>query len=193
MLDREPCSGARSGSPSAADEVGHAARDRWPARPDHARHRHRADEALGCRDASGRANSVRTSVCSTISPAYMTATRSHISATTPRSWVIRMMAVPVSRWRRAHQVEDLGLDGHVERGRRLVGDEQLGLAGERHRDHHALRHAARHLVRDRPRAGARVGDADHRACSSSARSARRLALHAAVELEDLADLVADVA
>ena len=50
----------------------------------------------------------------------------------------------------AHQVEDLGLDRHVERGRRLVGDEQLRLAGERHRDHDALRHAARHLVRDRP-------------------------------------------
>ena len=29
-------------------------------------------------------------------PAYMTATRSAISATTPMSWVMRMMAVPVS-------------------------------------------------------------------------------------------------
>ena len=47
----------------------------------------------GCR---GSRNSVVTSLCSTISPAYMTATRSHISATTPRSWVIRMIAVPVS-------------------------------------------------------------------------------------------------
>ena len=27
-----------------------------------------------------------------------------------------------------HQVEDLRLHGHVERGRRLVGDEQLGVA-----------------------------------------------------------------
>ena len=43
----------------------------------------------------------------------------------------------------AHQVEDLGLDRHVEGGRRLVGDEQLGLAGEGHRDHHALGHATR--------------------------------------------------
>ena len=48
-----------------------------------------------------------------------------------------------------HQVEDLRLDRDVEGGRRLVGDEQLGLAGERHRDHHPLGHPARHLVRDR--------------------------------------------
>ena len=45
------------------------------------------------------------------------------------------------------QLEDLALDRHVERGRRLVGDQQLGLAGQRHRDHHALLLAARHLVR----------------------------------------------
>ena len=45
------------------------------------------------------------------------------------------------------QVEDLRLDRDVERGRRLVGDQQHGIAGERHRDHHALAHAARQLVR----------------------------------------------
>ncbi len=28
----------------------------------------------------------------------------------------------------AHQVQDLGLDGDVERGRGLVGDQQLGVA-----------------------------------------------------------------
>ena len=48
-----------------------------------------------CTDGSARRKSVITSACSTISPAYITATRSHISATTPRSWVIRMIAVPV--------------------------------------------------------------------------------------------------
>ena len=40
-------------------------------------------------------------------------------------------------------VEDLGLDRHVEGGRRLVGDQQLGIVGERHRDHHPLAHPAR--------------------------------------------------
>ena len=46
----------------------------------------------------------------------------------------------------AHEVEDLGLDGDVEGGGRLVGDEKLGTAGERHGDHHALAHPARELV-----------------------------------------------
>ena len=36
------------------------------------------------------------------------------------------------------QVEDLLLDRHVERGRRFVGDNDVGFAGERDRDHHAL-------------------------------------------------------
>ena len=65
----------------------------------------------------------------------------------------------------AHEVEDLGLDGHVERRRRLVGDEQLRLAGEGHGDHHALGHAARHLVREGLEAALRVGDADHLAAA----------------------------
>ena len=45
------------------------------------------------------------------------------------------------------QVEDLRLDGDVERGGRLVGDQQRGLAAKRHGDHHALAHAARQAVR----------------------------------------------
>jgi len=44
------------------------------------------------------------------------------------------------------QVEDLGLDRHVERCGRLVGDEELGLACERDRDHDALAQAAGELV-----------------------------------------------
>jgi hypothetical protein len=49
---------------------------------------------------------------------------------------------------------------HVEAGRRLVGDEQLGTAGERERDHHALAHAARELERIGVVALARAGDTD---------------------------------
>ena len=45
-----------------------------------------------------------------------------------------------------HQFEDLGLDRHVERSRRLVGDDQLRIARERNSDHDALAHAARKLV-----------------------------------------------
>ncbi len=45
------------------------------------------------------------------------------------------------------QRQDLGLDRHVERRRRLVGQQDLRLARERDRDHHALAQAARELVR----------------------------------------------
>ena len=45
------------------------------------------------------------------------------------------------------QAEDLRLDGDVERRRRLVGDEDPRLAGERQRDHRPLAHAAGQLVR----------------------------------------------
>ena len=45
------------------------------------------------------------------------------------------------------QVEDLRLDGDVEGGGRLVGDQQLGPAGQGEGDHHPLPHAAGELVR----------------------------------------------
>ena len=57
--------------------------------------------------------------------AYITSTSSAISATTPRSCVIMMIAVPYSP-AAVHQLEDLRLRRHVERGRRLVGDQQVG-------------------------------------------------------------------
>jgi hypothetical protein len=44
-------------------------------------------------------------------------------------------------------LEDLELDGDVERRGRLVGDQDVGLGDQHHRDHHALAHAARDLVR----------------------------------------------
>ena len=45
------------------------------------------------------------------------------------------------------QFHDLRLGGHVQRGGRLVGDEQLRAAGQRDGDHDALPHAAGELVR----------------------------------------------
>ena len=90
----------------------------------------------------------------------MTTTRSAFSATTPMSWVMRMIAVPKVVLQLAHQVEDLRLDGDVERRRRLVGDQHLGIARQRHGDHDALAHAARQLVRIGVRALLRLGDVD---------------------------------
>ena len=43
------------------------------------------------------------------------------------SWVMNITAMPAGRLQRADEVEDLGLDRHVERGRRLVGDQHDGL------------------------------------------------------------------
>ena len=95
--------------------------------------------------------------------------------------------MPSSRLKRREQLEDLRLDRHVERGRRLVGDEQRGLAGERHRDHHALPHAAGELVRVGVDAGLRRRDADElqHLDRALARLAARLLLVQADGLDDL--------
>ena len=58
------------------------------------------------------------------------------------------------------QLQDLRLHRHVERGRGLVGDQQLRLVDQRHGDHRALAHAARELVRVGVHARARLRDAD---------------------------------
>ena len=73
---------------------------------------------------------------------------------------MRISAVLALDHRAAHEVEDLGLDRHVERGGRLVGDEELRVAGEGHRDHHALPHPAAELVRVVLQAAPRGRDAD---------------------------------
>src|SRR6185436_7614951 len=88
------------------------------------------------------------------------------------------------------QLEDLALDRHVERGRRLVGDQELRLAGQRHRDHDALLLAARELVRVRREAPLRLGHADLGEQRFGPR--RRLArAHAEVLSQRLGDLLAD--
>ena len=61
--------------------------------------------------------------------------------------MIRMIAACVSALRRLEHLDDLRLDRHVERRRRLVGDQDARVVGDRHRDHRALAHAAGELVR----------------------------------------------
>ena len=90
------------------------------------------------------------------------------------------------------QVEDLRLDRHVERGRRLVGDQHLGLERQRHRDHRPLPHARR-----RTRAGSAstrrsgVGDADRVEQLDRRARAPRPRRCRAVGPDRLDDLVAD--
>ena len=60
----------------------------------------------------------------------------------------------------AQEIENLRLDSHVECGGGFIGDEDFGVAGERHGDHDALSHAAGHLVRVIVDAGFGRGDAD---------------------------------
>jgi hypothetical protein len=67
---------------------------------------------------------------------------------------------PVFDDERTDEREDPGLDGDVERGRRLVGDQHPRPTRERDREHHALAHAARQLVRVAVRDGVRILDAD---------------------------------
>ena len=58
---------------------------------------------------------------------------------------------PAGQLQGAEQGEDAGLDRHVERGGRLVGDQDLRIAGEGPGDGDPLRHAAGDLVRVEPR------------------------------------------
>src|SRR5688500_14876294 len=60
-----------------------------------------------------------------------------------------------------HYLEDLGLNRDVEGGGRLVGDEELGVAGHRHGDHDALAHTTGELVGEVTDAALCLGDTDH--------------------------------
>ena len=131
-----------------------------------------------CRDGAAGGRDRRTGASSTLRPAYMTTTRCAISATTPRSWVMRMMAAPIFALQLAHEIEDLRLDGDVERGRRLVGDEQL-------RDCRRAPWRSSRAGACRPRAGADIRRARRsgsgmctRRSISTARAARRCARRA---------------
>ena len=108
---------------------------------------HRRQQRRGIRMLAARRRAHRRGAPRRPAPAYMTTTRRAISATTPMLCVTSISAMPRSLLQPAQQVEDLRLDRHVERGRRLVGDQQPRIAGDGHRDHHALVHAAGELMR----------------------------------------------
>jgi hypothetical protein len=67
-------------------------------------------------------------VCSTIRPAYITAMRWATWAMTPKLCEIKTMANAESLPEIGQEVEDLGLNRHVERGGGLVGEHEVRLA-----------------------------------------------------------------
>ena len=89
------------------------------------------------------------------------------------------------------QVEHLRLHGDVERGRRLVADQQGGVVGEGDRQHDALALAAGELVRVRPGGVGRVGQPDLRRAARRPLLARRAGRAGAVDQHRLGDLGAD--
>ena len=119
------------------------------------------------------------------------ATRSQTSPTTVTSWLISTQRDVVGRADRGEQVEDLLLHGDVERGGRLVGDDQRGRAHQAHADHGPLAHAAGELVRVLPCARARGRGSRTASSRSTARASAPLAVQPLVVARDLGELAAD--
>ena len=97
--------------------------------------------------AAGAAKTSPTGPVSTAAPLRSTTTRSTIVGDDRQVVADEQQRHAALAHQAVEQLEDLGLGGDVERGRRLVGDQQLRAAGERHGDGDALALAARDLVR----------------------------------------------
>ena len=90
------------------------------------------------------------------------------------------------------QIQDLGLNGHVQSRGRLIGDDQLGVAGQGHGDHDTLAHTAGQLVGEHIVHALAVGDTGHLQQVDGAFLDLLLALAlAVVEGNDLVQLSAD--
>ena len=91
----------------------------------------------------------------------------------------------------ADQVQDLGLNGHVQRRGGLVGNQQFRLTGQRRGDHHPLAHTPGELVGIPAQGRLRVGDAYQ--CQHLCRLLQRLlAADLLVKAVALSDLMADL-
>ena len=80
----------------------------------------------------------------------MTATRSEMFFTTARSWEMNSIERPYDPFHVTQQVEDLGLHRDVQRGDRLVADQQLRFAHQGAGDADPLALTAGELVRFAP-------------------------------------------
>ncbi len=129
--------------------------------------------------------------CSTICPPYMTATSSVRPATTARLWLMRIKLMLPFGLEILEQLKDLGLHGHVESRGRLVGDEELGPAGQGDGDGHPLAHPAGQLMGKLHQPPARLRHPHHLE-QLARRGHRRVAAHLLVAADGLGDLVADL-
>ena len=136
------------------------ARSRAPAR-------RRASTRAGraCTDAAA-AEDVAHRPCSTMRPAYMTATRSAVSAIDAEIVRDEQQRQVERRLHLAQQIEDLRLNRDVERRRRLVGDDQRR-AGTRAPSRSARAAACRRTAGADSRATRRAASGMRTASSSS--------------------------
>ena len=88
------------------------------------------------------------------------------------------------------KLDDLRLHRDIERGGRLVGDQEVGLIGERHGDHDALALAAGQLMRIGAEPRLRIGNADLAEHLDDPRP-RRSAGEPAMQKQNFADLLFD--
>ena len=89
-----------------------------------------------------------------------------------------------------HQLQHLSLNGHVQRGRGFVGNQNLRATEHRNSDHDALAHAARQFMRELFHAARCFGDA-HMLQPFYAAGIGLCALQPFVQGQDLAHLRAD--
>ena len=94
---------------------------------------------------------------------------------------------PLSRLQLGQQVQDLRLHRHIQRGGRLIGDQELRPIGQRHRNHHPLPLPARQLVRIGGQPFLGIADADLQK-KRQRPLPRRLALQRLMQREALANL-----
>ena len=112
----------------------------------------------GCRGSRKTASTVPVS---TTWPAYITATRWQVCAITARSCETKTRLTPSSSRSAREQLQDLVLDRHVERRRRLVAEDQLaGRRRARSRSSTRWRMPPDSSCGYAPVAALRVGDAD---------------------------------
>ena len=154
-LRRSGC-GRRSRSGNGAGRRD-AARDRRQPVAPAAASRSERRAGLRCRGAAAAVKHLAAGPASTTRPPYMTGRARTRARRRPGRGVMNSSARPRSAHARAMQVEHLRLHGDVQRGGRLVADQQRRVVGEGDGEHDALALAAGELVRvgARRRAGSR--------------------------------------